>query len=127
MIDTSKGVELGHKRAYANLHTDSASWKFMWQAEKWSEEACAYARRKLSLPKNAPVSSAILRTLIPATDMGVEVIAGNVLTNVGIQRLLDLLIAAGGQGLDATHSRMGTSDTTGSPAAGDTALAHHRR
>ncbi len=122
MIDVSKGVELGHERAYENLKTDSGRWHFMWQAEKWSEDAVDYARQKLSLPKNAPVSSAILRTLIPQTDMGIEVIDGNLLTNVGIQRMLDLLIAAGGQGLDATHSRMGVGDTATAANASDVKL-----
>lgn len=122
MIDTTKGVELGHERARQNLSMERGSWSFMWMAEKWTEDACEYARTKVGLPKNAPVSSAILRTLIPTPDLGIQVVDANVLCNAGIQRMLDLLIAAGGQALDSTHSRVGVSDTSGSPAAADTDL-----
>lgn len=121
-IDVSKGVELGHLRTGEALRSDEGRWGFMWLREAWSEDACMYVRKKLGMPKNAPVSSALLRTFIPETDLGMEVVAGNLLTTAGLQRLEDLLIGAGGQAYDNTHSRIGVSDTTGSPAITDTEL-----
>lgn len=46
----------------------------------------------------------------------------NLLVNVGIQRLEDLLIGAGGQAYDATHTRIGFGDDTTVAAASQTDL-----
>lgn len=46
----------------------------------------------------------------------------NLLVNAGIQRLLDLLIVAGGQGYDATHSRVGVGNDATAAAATQTDL-----
>jgi hypothetical protein len=46
----------------------------------------------------------------------------NLLVNAGIQRLEDLLIVAGGQGYDATHSRIGVGDDTTAASASQTDL-----
>lgn len=101
---------------------DRFNWDVVWTCEKWSEHACAYARRRLGLASTAEVRSAVLRTLIPQPDLGVVEVHGNLLCNAGIQRMLDLLIAAGGQALDATHSRMGVGDSTTAATAADTDL-----
>ena len=47
---------------------------------------------------------------------------GNMLLNNGIARLLDLLIGAGGQALDATHCRIGVGDSTTAASAAQTDL-----
>lgn len=49
-------------------------------------------------------------------------IEGNMLLNAGVQRLLDLLIGAGGQALDATHSRIGAGDSSTAAVATQTDL-----
>lgn len=46
----------------------------------------------------------------------------NLLVNAGIQRLEDLLIGAGGQAYDSTHSRIGVGDDTTAAAATQTDL-----
>lgn len=46
----------------------------------------------------------------------------NLLVNAGIQRLEDLLIVAGGQGYDATHSRIGVGDDATAASATQTDL-----
>lgn len=46
----------------------------------------------------------------------------NLLANAGIQRLEDLLIVAGGQGFDATHSRVAAGDDATAAAASQTDL-----
>lgn len=48
---------------------------------------------------------------------------GNLLVNVGINRLLDLLIGAGGTAYNAANSRIGVGNGTTAATAGDTALA----
>lgn len=52
----------------------------------------------------------------------VEDFKGNLLLNAGIARMLDLLIAAGGQGYDATHSRIGVGDSNTAAVATQTDL-----
>lgn len=46
----------------------------------------------------------------------------NLLVNAGIQRLEDLLIAAGGQAYDATHSRIGVGNSNTAASASQTDL-----
>lgn len=52
----------------------------------------------------------------------VNEVVHNLLVNAGIQRLEDLLIAAGGQGFDSTHSRIGVGDDSTAAAASQTDL-----
>jgi hypothetical protein len=47
---------------------------------------------------------------------------GNLLVNVGINRLLDLLIGAGGTAYNSTNSRIGVGTSTTAAAASDTGL-----
>jgi hypothetical protein len=65
----------------------------LWTCEKWSEEACIFARKKLWLPDDSPVSSAILRSLLGGAEE-IETIEGNLLLNEGIQRLMDMTMIA---------------------------------
>lgn len=53
----------------------------------------------------------------------VQEIEGNLLLNAGITRLLNLLIAAGGQAFNNTNCRIGVGDTATAAAATDTDLA----
>lgn len=46
----------------------------------------------------------------------------NLLVNAGIQRMIDLLIAAGGQAYDATHCRIGVGNDTTAASASQTDL-----
>ena len=47
---------------------------------------------------------------------------GNLLLNAGITRLLNLLVAAGGQGYDATHCRVAVGDSSTAASASQTDL-----
>lgn len=71
---------------------------------------CKLRRRKIT---------AIREGAVPYETISVP---GNLLVNAGIQRLEDLLIAAGGQAYDATHSRIGVGDDTTSASASQTDL-----
>jgi len=64
-----------------------------WICEKWSEEACEFTRKKLWLPKFAPVGSDELRRIIGEAEE-VKEVHGNMLLNEGIQRLQDMTMIA---------------------------------
>jgi hypothetical protein len=95
-------------------------WTFDWAAEKWSEEACDFARKKFWLPEDAPVSSEILRRITDAEEF--EEIPGNLLLNAGIQRLEDQLIGATTSPMNNTNCRLGVGNSATAEAATQTDL-----
>jgi len=92
-----------------------------WVCEKWSEEACEFARKKLWLPKLTPVPSFELLTLGIKPEE-IEVVPGNLLLNAGIQRLEDLLIGAGGQAFNNANTRLGVGNSATAEVATQTDL-----
>jgi hypothetical protein len=92
-----------------------------WTCEKWSEEACDFARRKLSLDKRDPVSSSLLIDVVGAPEELV-VVEGNLLLNEGLQRLRDLLVVAGGVGYNNANAFIGVGDTATAEVATQTEL-----
>ena len=95
-------------------------WTFDWKAEKWSEEACDFARRKFWLPEGHPVSSAWLRRITEAEE--IQEFEGNLLLNAGIQRLEDILIGVAGTAFNAANSRLGVGNVATAEAASQTDL-----
>lgn len=99
----------------ADAIADRLRYQTVWTCEKWSEDAVSFAQRKLdklgithcvghmknvgkiAVPQMIPikhgVSSAMLRAIVGAPEECVE-IAGNLLVNEGIQRLLDMTMIA---------------------------------
>jgi hypothetical protein len=91
--------------------SDGPRYKTLWIAEKWSEEAIDFGRRKLErlgvthvpmsygveqakfVPIRHGISSAILRAIVGPPEEAAE-IHGNLLLNEGIQRLQDLTMIA---------------------------------
>ena len=97
------------------------AWRFSWHAEKWSEEACEYVRRRLGMDARAAVSSELLRKFAGA-EQELEV-AGNLLLNEGIQALLDLMAAEGSQTAFSTaNARIGVGDSNTAAVATQTDL-----
>lgn len=92
-----------------------------WVLEKWDEDACDFARKKLWLPEFEPVPSFELLGLNIAPDEVSEV-PGNLLLNAGIQRLEDLLIGAGGQAFNNANTRIGVGNSATAEAATQTDL-----
>lgn len=101
---------------------DSGIIRTGWRCEKWSEEACDHVRKKLDLRKFEPVSSAQLLEIVGAPEEVLEV-PGNLLLNEGIQRLLDLLIAAGGTAYNNANAYIGVGDSNTAEAATQTDLS----
>jgi hypothetical protein len=98
----------------------------IWFCEKWSEEACDFARKKLWLPSDSPVPSKVLREVVGFAEE-LETIEGNLLLNEGIQLMLDIAIAAisnqtAGNRWSNTDSYIGVGDNNTAEAATQTEL-----
>jgi hypothetical protein len=117
--DQAHGSDAAALTISSDAH-DTIFWQTVWTCEKWSEEACEFVRRKLDLPDWAEISSALLRPLVPAEEL--VVVPGNLLLNEGIQRLLDLLIAAGGATYANASAYIGVGDTNTAEVATQTEL-----
>lgn len=133
---------------------DGLTVKTHWTCEKWSEEACDYARKVLLsrgietvegplqyartllhprgiirpqlVPIREYVPSHVLRAIVGSPEEALEV-PGNLLVNEGIQRLLDLAIAAvnnqtAGNAWNNGSSFIGVGDTSTAEAATQTEL-----
>lgn len=91
--------------------------------EKWSEEACDFARKKLHLEKFEPVRSFDLRAVVGAPEATAEA-HGNLLTNQGIQHILDQIHGhAASDPLNAANCRLGVGNTATAEAATQTDLS----
>jgi hypothetical protein len=88
--------------------------------EKWSEEACDFARKRLWLPEFAPVPSFELRRLAKVEEV-VEA-EGNLLLNAGIQAIEDQLIGATTSPFNNTNTRLGVGNSSTAEAATQTDL-----
>jgi hypothetical protein len=123
--DISKGIDRAQILARTGV-LDFFNWNVVWTCEKWSEDACDYARRKLGIAGD--VSSAVLRKLIvpgsPDYDLFFqqEEVFGNSLTNAGIQRLMDVALIGTGQAWNSTHAGVGTGDDNTAFSASQTDL-----
>jgi hypothetical protein len=95
--------------------------KTHWICEKWSEEACAFARRKLHLVEFAPVGSDVLRKLVGNPEV-VEDVAGNLLLNQGIQHIEDQLIGVTTNPNINAETRLGVGISATAEAATQTDL-----
>jgi hypothetical protein len=99
---------------------DHITWSMLWTCDKWSDDAVDYAARRTGLLP-WQVGSATF------ADLGVkpeqtDTRAGNLLLNEGIDRLLDLLIAAGGTSFNNANAYIGVGDTATAAAASQTEL-----
>ncbi len=125
--DISKGIDRAQVAAKTGVH-DFFNWDVVWTCEKWSEDACRYVRKRLGLDKNVDISSAQLRRFIlpgsPDFDdhYRLEEVLGNSLTNVGIQKLMDVALIGTGQRWDSTHAGVGTGDDNTAFSASQTDL-----
>jgi hypothetical protein len=92
-----------------------------WICEKWSEEACDFARKKLDLVKLEPVSSVVLRNVVGEAEV-LEEVYGNLLMNAGIAHILDQLHGAITDPLNTANCRLGVGNSATAEAATQTDL-----
>lgn len=109
---------------------ESIKWRPIAVVEKFSDDQVAFAKDavkagRLVLPdgflRREP-SGDLLRALCGAPEDGVVASIGNLLTTAGLNRLGNLLIAAGGQGLTNTATRLGVGNSATAEAVGQTDL-----
>ena len=100
----------------------------LWICEKWSEDACEFARQRLWLPKSASVGSVQLREIVGDPEECMEVY-GNLLLNEGIQRMQDMTMIAtvlsnqvGSNPWSNSNSFLGVGDSFTPEAATQTEL-----
>lgn len=90
-----------------------------WLCEKWSEDACNFARKKADLV--GAVSSTVLRKVVGKPEEE-QTEAGNLLVNEGIAQLLTLLVGGGGVNYNNASAYIGVGDTATAATAADTEL-----
>lgn len=129
-MDIARGIDGASVTVMQEPH-DVIRYRTTWLCEKWSPEATEEAfefasSRKILLPGDGvtvdAVPSSLLRDLGIVPDLGVEFIEGNLLLNEGIQRMLDLLIAAGGTTFANANAHIGVGDSSTAEAATQTEL-----
>lgn len=99
------------------IRTQAFTWKANVLVEKWEPDIVDWATLALGhTPSGADLACFARPDEVVYREM-------NLLVNVGIQRLEDLLIGAGGQAYTATFSRIGTGNGAGTAAAADTDLS----
>lgn len=99
------------------------NWDVLARVDKFDEDQCVYARRRLELPRLARVEAATLESLgLRPYETREE--PGNALLNNGITRLLSLLIGTGSiAAYTATVARLGVGNGSTAVAATDTDLS----
>lgn len=100
---------------------DSGFGTTRWQFQRWDADQTDWVSRRSGL--HTPQAADFLR--LKVTPYDVSEVVGNLVTNAGWTRLMNLLTNQGGtQALDATHARIGIGDgTTPAEAYADTDLA----
>lgn len=98
---------------------DYGNWHAFAHIDKWQPQTMDQITHDLGLVK--PQKAELLALGIQPDAISES--DGNALLTAGITRLLNLLIAAGGQGLDHTHSRIGTGDGSTGVTIADTDLS----
>src|SRR4051794_41668634 len=105
-----------------------------WRVDRWDEDQTQWALKKIAadlgvlIPgrpggaSGVTVDAAVFRRLGVEPYLTTE-LAGNLITNAGWTRLMNLLTNQGAtQALDATHARIGVGDSNTAEAYADTDL-----
>lgn len=99
---------------------DSGHGYTVWAVDRWDADATAWAMARLDGLQPQPADFARLR-IAPYLSTVVE---GNLITNAGWTRLMNLLTNQGAtQALDGTHARIGAGDGSTAEAYTDTDLS----
>jgi hypothetical protein len=96
---------------------DSLKWTPFMTLEKWTKDQVAWVRVMTGIQQ--PDGALLARYVRPHEILHV---AGNLLTNTGLNRISSLILGAGGQALTSTAVRLGVGDSSTAATAGDTSL-----
>ncbi|GII88272.1 hypothetical protein Ssi03_62620 [Sphaerisporangium siamense] len=119
MSDIARAVE-GVAVGVGTALTDALHGTTRWLVERWDAEQTTWVRRRSGLAAPAGADFARLGVRPYATSE----VMGNLITNNGWTRLMNLLTNQGGtQALDATHVRIGVGNSNTAEAYTDTDLA----
>jgi hypothetical protein len=97
---------------------DTMKWFPRALVEKWDDDQVAWCRSKTGILR--PSGDDLLASGVKPYALAES--EGDLLTTVGLDRLTDLLVASGGQGMTNTATRLGVGNGAGSAAVGDTDL-----
>jgi hypothetical protein len=97
---------------------EGARWRCDWRVSRWDADQTA---RAAALYGRQPCPVDFARLGIRPYDT--SMVAGNLLTTAGLNRLTALAIAAGGQAITNTSARIGVGNGAGTAAVGDTDLS----
>lgn len=89
------------------------------QVDKFDRDAIASVARRLDLKYREPTGEELLAWSDPYET---RTPPGNLLTTAGLNRITSLITAGGGQGFDATHTRIGVGDSNTAATIADTDL-----
>jgi hypothetical protein len=115
-LDIARGADAATVAAELRSH-DSIRWRPTIRVEKYDDETVARVAHNARMA--VPDGLTLARFGKP---FDVVEAAGNLLTTAGLNRLTSLLIAAGGQGLTNTASRLGVGNSATAEAVGQTDL-----
>lgn len=105
--------------------TDGGFGTTHWRVDRWDAEQTRYAQHRLDLPRRGTGSrvDALDFELLEIAPYDTSLVAGNLITNAGWTRLMNLLTNQGAtQALDATHARIGVGNSNTAEAYADTDL-----
>jgi hypothetical protein len=100
---------------------DSGLWVAHAHVDKYSQDQTEWVAKRSS--KGVPLQHERFQLFGLTPEDGVADSEKNLLTTNGINRMLNLTIAGGGQALTNTATRLGVGDGAGTAAAGDTDLS----
>lgn len=94
-----------------------------WTVERWDEEQTAWAMKRLALRSIPPELTDKVFHAMRVKPYSVTEVVGNLITNAGWTRLMNLLTNQGAtQAMDATHTRIGVGDSNTAETYADTAF-----
>lgn len=105
---------------------EAAQSRTHWNVYRWDDDATSWVSRRMG---GAPVGrdgfvqpswEDFQRFGVPPYEH--SLVMGNLITNAGWRRIVDLAIGAGGQAWDSTHTRIGAGNGTGTAAGNSTDL-----
>jgi len=121
--DRTRGDDGGERVAVAVKDHEGINYKVEARVDKFDKDQLHRCATALGLKYREPTGEELLAW---AEAIGEEYesvsVPGNLLTTAGLSRATGLILVLGGQGYDATHTRIGVGDTSTAANVADTDL-----